>query len=95
MDFNMLRYRDDRTPARAPYVYINDFKDAIRRAFTSAIAMNASTGHEDRGRQNVERVRLLNSKRTSELRFAPPDHREAGGHALVHDSQGYVAREGR
>ena len=41
------------------------------------------------------RVRLLNSRATSELRLAPEEHQEAGGPALLHDAQGYVTRNGQ
>ena len=43
----------------------------------------------------MERVRLLNSRPHSELRVAPNEHQEAGAPALMHDAQGYVARDGQ
>ena len=58
-DLNIQRYRDDRTPVHAPYVNINDFSNAILIVFTRAMAMNASTGHKDRGCRNMDRTLQL------------------------------------
>ena len=94
-DLNVQRYQNDRAPVHTPYVKVDQLNNTIRMDFTRGITMNVSTGTKDRGYQNMERVRLLNSRPRSELRVAPDEHRRAGAPVLLHDSQGHVTQQGQ
>ena len=47
-DFNVQRYRNERTPEDTPYVKVEDFNNTVWMAFTRAITVKVSKGTKDR-----------------------------------------------